>query len=107
MWDNFTAKEREDPIRKHLTEVDVVLQLAEEAAELAFAAVKWARISIGRNPTPLKAEQAQSNLVEEIGDVLNCVDVLGIPFGKDSYVESSRRSKMSRWRSRLRDRYER
>lgn len=40
-------------------------QLAEEAAELAQAALKYARILRGENPTPVNVYKAHANLIEE------------------------------------------
>ena len=44
--------------------------LAEEAAELAQAALKLARVIRDENPTPVTAEEAEGHLAEEIVDVL-------------------------------------
>ena len=43
--------------------------LAEEAVELAHAALKIARIIRGENPTPVSLEEARKNLVEEYSDI--------------------------------------
>lgn len=51
-------------------------QLAEEAAELAHAALKLSRILRGENPTPVPEEDARKNLTEEIADVMVAVDAL-------------------------------
>ena len=50
-------------------------QLAEEATELAKAALKLARVQRGNNPTPVTKEQALENLQEEISDVHVCCSV--------------------------------
>lgn len=47
-------------------------QTAEEAAELAKAALKYARILRGENPTPVTEEEAVKNLIEEYTDVITC-----------------------------------
>lgn len=44
--------------------------LAEEAAELAQAALKLARVIRDENPTPVTAEEAEGHLSEEMVDVL-------------------------------------
>lgn len=44
--------------------------LAEEAVELAHAALKKARILRGENPTPMTLADVDSNLEEEYSDVL-------------------------------------
>ena len=45
-------------------------QLAEEAMELAHAALKLARIERGENPTPVLKEDAMDHLIEEYADVV-------------------------------------
>ena len=44
--------------------------LAEEATELAQAAMKMARVLRNENPTPVTQKSAKDNLIEEYGDVL-------------------------------------
>ncbi|MDD3040027.1 hypothetical protein [Bacteroides sp.] len=51
-------------------------QLAEEAAELAQAALKVARIIRGENPTPVKPEDAMNHIIEEFTDVAVVAKVL-------------------------------
>lgn len=46
-------------------------QLAEEATELAKAALKLARIFRAENPTPVTKDEASKNLIEEINEVKN------------------------------------
>ena len=53
-------------------------QLAEEATELAQAALKYARKLRGENPTPKTLEEIKANLIEEFTDVTLCADVLGL-----------------------------
>ena len=53
-------------------------QLAEEATELAKAALKLARIIRGENPTPVTKSQAIDNLVEEYTDVVQCARELEV-----------------------------
>ena len=60
-------------------------QLAEEAAELAQAALKCARILRDENPTPVSMEDAVANLSEEVTDVSTCLDELKIYPMKDIY----------------------
>lgn len=49
-------------------------QLAEEACEMAQAALKVARILRGENPTPKAEWEAQAELVEEIADCYVVLD---------------------------------
>lgn len=63
-------------IRELVPEAALYEQLAEEAAELAQAALKCARSLRGDNPTPITDKQAQARVVEEFSDVLNVASVL-------------------------------
>ena len=49
----------------YLPETEVLAQLAEEAAELAQAALKLRRVLDGTNPTPLSESEARAALAEE------------------------------------------
>lgn len=53
-------------------------QLAEEATELAKAALKLARIERNENPTPTTKGAAVLNLIEEYTDVVQCAEELGL-----------------------------
>lgn len=53
-------------------------QLAEEATELAHAALKLARIKRGENPTPVLKEDAMDHLIEEYTDVVQCAEELSL-----------------------------
>lgn len=54
--------------------------LAEEATELAQAALKMARILRKEVPTPADPAEVYKNLQEEYVDVLLCVNTLDIPY---------------------------
>lgn len=88
------------PVHEVLSTEALLEQLAEECAELGKAALKVARINRGENPTPLLIEDAISNLVEEVGDVRVCLEVLQKK-GFDFNTESRERYKMQRWEERL------
>ena len=53
-------------------------QLAEEATELAHAALKLARIERGENPTPVLKDAAVSHLIVEYTDVVQCAEELSL-----------------------------
>lgn len=78
-------------------------QLAEEAAELSQAALKYRRaLQTARwdeyiSPTPKTSREAMDNLLEEIADVALCVMVLGIPGLPDKIMLK----KAERWLGRL------
>lgn len=92
-------------IREHLTEEELLAQLAEEATELAQAALKLRRVYDGKNPTPVTHDVAFDNLKEEIADVMLVIDVLGV--GRDHMERCMRQAnKLSRWMKRLEERTE-
>ena len=72
-------------------------QLAEEAVELAFAALKMARILRGENPTPRTEEEVRGDLFEEAADVELCLKELGISPGSLLGVNKMERF-MARWK---------
>ena len=71
-------------------------QLAEEAAELAKAALKYARILRAENPTPIEPTEAYKAVEEEYSDVVLLTRVLHI-----SPKERIISDKMERWNKRL------
>ena len=52
--------------------------MGEESAELAQAALKYARVLRGENPTPVTEEEALKNLIEEYTDVVTCARELSL-----------------------------
>ena len=70
--------------------------LAEESIELAFAALKMARILRGENPTPRTERDVSKDLVEEVTDVKMCLDELDIYPDKLTGERKSARFK-ERW----------
>lgn len=68
--------------------------LAEEATELAHAALKIARILRGENPTPSGPEEARNATIEEFTDLIIYADVLGILCDPEIY--SWKRDRMDR-----------
>lgn len=70
--------------------------LAEEAAELAAAASKAARIVRGDNPARMDLDTACKHVSEEIKDVMNAIDVLAA--GADVICKKDLENfKMNRW----------
>lgn len=95
-------------------------QLAEEATELAKAALKYRRTLDDENPTPVSKDEAFKNLVEEIDDVALCLDTLSFKWrvefnifrGFNAVFQSShepfveyaclqREQKLNRWVKRI------
>lgn len=77
---------------------ELLTGLAEEASELAQAALKLRRAVDGRNPTPVSAAEASEKLNEEFADVILCAAALGID---EKGVEKYVRQKSCRWITRL------
>ena len=79
---------------------EILAHLAEEASELAQAALKLRR-ALGRtgNPTPKSAAEAFDELCEEIADVRLCVEL--IPGVDGMKIAQAMCYKLGRWESRL------
>ena len=89
-------------IAEHIKAAAALEQLAEEAAELTHAALKYARIVRGENPTPVNLTDAHDALTEEMGDVILCARVLmaqGVAFDNNAIAERKAR----RWVDRIRE----
>lgn len=93
----------EEKILEKLGRAPVLEQLAEEAAEVAQAALKLSRIIRGENPTPKTACEAEEALEEEMADVSVCMRVLAIEsiVIDVENVEKIAEIKMKRWLNRL------
>lgn len=89
-----------EKIKQHIPQDELLAQLAEEAAELSQAALKLRRALTGINPTPVTAEEARANLVEEIADILNVSDLLLEIDDVDEIYDIVQR-KRERWLKRL------
>lgn len=86
-------------VSENLTERETLEQLAEEAFELAQAALKLIRAKkLSNNSTPMTEDDANMNLAEEIDDVIMCVCLYygGMPFSDVMAMP-----KWKRWVERL------
>ena len=92
-----------DYISKNISELAVLMALAEEASELSKAAMKVARAKgLLDNPTPISVEQAEDDLIEEYNDLLICVGVLNkMPSLTICVDVDLRKRKCSRWAERI------
>lgn len=93
-----------DIIREQVPQEELLAQLAEEAIELAHAALKLRRAYGDANPTPVTRQVAFSNLKEELADVQLLATVLGL----DTIVyrlerERIMEAKATRWLNRLKE----
>ena len=94
--------DRIELIAAHIKCAAALEQLAEEASELGHAALKYARIIRGENPTPKTPDEAQKALIEEMADVILCARVLmelGIEFDNNGIGDRKAR----RWVDRIRE----
>ena len=87
-------------VRAVLSREELLAQLAEEATELAHAALKLRRVYVGTNPTPVPLRDALDNLMEEIADVQLLLEVLELDQHWPEYGVI-KESKIQRWVSRL------
>lgn len=87
-------------IRENLTQEELLCQLAEEASELAQAALKLRRAYDGTNPTPTSCRDAFENLKEEVADVTLLFCVLGLDEHFVEYSETMT-AKLDRWCKRM------
>ena len=88
-------------IKRKIPVQELLAGLAEEAAELAQAALKLRRVFNGINPTPVTEEDAMERLYEEIADVKLYVSLLDL---NPQYISEVMGHKLSRWRDRLEER---
>ena len=89
-------------ITARLGTLEILCQLAEEASELAQAALKLRRVLDNTNPTPVDFNAAYDNLLEEIADVEGAVKVLTLDRKKEEIAKISS-DKITRWAQRLKD----
>lgn len=91
-----------DYISEKLPYLEALAQLAEEAAELAHAALKMRRAMDGTNPTPTTITQAFHDMKQEFSDVWASALVLG--FDDPDVMEEIKRmteAKTVRWAENL------
>lgn len=93
-----------------LPKTEILAQLAEEASELAQAALKLRRALDGTNPTPKSVAECEANLMEEFADISNAVTTLCDAWFKDALdsecefwdaEQEIEYAKYKRWLSRL------
>lgn len=69
-----------------LPKTEILAQLAEEASELAQAALKLRRALDGKNPTPKSVEECLENIQEEMADVFVCLTMFGKSAERDGIL---------------------
>ena len=92
-----------DYIRSCLSGEEILAQLAEEAAELSQAALKYRRALDGTNPARIGSDEAYADLLDEIADVEPSMLAFGIPRGENEadFICMIMAEKMVRWRKSL------
>ena len=96
-------------IRSTITPDDMLCQIAEEAAELAQAALKLRRAVGSTNPTPVTRNEATEELITEIADTAVAVKVYlacDAAVGLDDVIKRIMSRKTARWVERLRKKTE-
>ena len=94
-------------IAANLSDEDILCQIAEEADELAKAALKLRRAITQTNPTPVSVDEAVDDLMEEYSDTVvafsaylmkhNCID------RKNVAVLEHSSTKYNRWAKRIKE----
>lgn len=87
-------------IKERIPVCELLAGLAEEAAELAQAALKLRRCYDGTNPTPADPDRQYECLLEEIGDVELYIDQLSI---NRPAISDYKAAKLERWKRRLKE----
>lgn len=87
---------KQDYIARSIGWEAMYTQLAEEATELAQAALKVARIVHGTNPTPISLIEAKNMVREELADVVQCATYLELGVDYEQI-----KSKEERWANRI------
>lgn len=91
-------KDRIDAIRELTRYSEALMQLAEEASELAQAALKYSRALGTGTPTDVSPTDARERMIEETADVMLTAAVCGI---RNTDTEPVMAAKVERWMRRL------
>lgn len=95
-----------DFVRAETPATEQLALLAEEAAELAQAALKLRRALDNVNPTPVKPSDALENLKEEVADVCLQFDILMLDINSPEH-RTRKQNKLQRWVDRIKAKQER
>ena len=91
-------RENSSIITERIPVCELLAGLAEEAAELAQAALKLRRCYDGTNPTPADPDIQYECFLEEIGDVELYLDQMSI---NRRVIADYKAAKLERWQKRL------
>lgn len=89
-------------VKDHVSKRSLYGQLAEEACELAQAAMKGFRKYSIDNPTPVSSREVLERLREEAADIMICLDALGVDAASVE-VMTHYNQKLDRWVERLKE----
>ena len=89
---DISYKDRIDKIRTIIPNPALYEQLAEECVELSQACLKKARKIRGENFTPKLEREIDRELIEEVSDVILCIET--IPLHGDNKIINR---KLNRW----------
>ena len=97
----MTTEEKVGYISDHIDDDEILAQVAEEAAELAQAALKLRRSLTGKNPTPKSVDACEDEMLEELEDTYTVVNI----FYRAEGVRYTDRqiTKIDRWYNRLKE----
>jgi hypothetical protein len=100
--------ERRTEVSKKVSDIlpktEILAQVAEEASELAQAALKLRRALDGTNPTPKSVEECRKAFEEEYADVVNCIIALDcMDDAAFDRMQKMQHEKEIRWLSRLKE----
>lgn len=96
-------------IAANLSDEDILCQIAEEASELAQAALKLRRVITGTNPTPVPLLDAAYSVIEEYADIVGAMDVWSKKlvfvdnYNFDDAVADMITAKYERWAQRIKE----
>lgn len=99
-----SKKENETELKINIATSDLALlrQIGEEAAELAQAVFKYLRTRDEESPTPVSSEDALFNILNEMADITLCNSVfLADKPDLEDIVIKIKSEKLSRWESRI------
>lgn len=84
-------------IRDKLSNTDLLIQLSEECNELSASITKLVRKIRDNNPTPKTLPEIEDSIIEEMTDVILCLDMLN-GYYTDYKIYTM---KLKRWAERL------
>ena len=76
-------------------------QIAEECCELGQAALKYRRTLENDSPTPIGQKAAWAHLLEEVSDIMLCINELPVKDDDAKIVIRQMVLKKARWKKRL------